>query len=81
MPELPEVETVKNSLKEKLRGKKIKKVTIYYDNIIEYPDVNSFKKEIRNQTINDMLEDPLADQQHILEALSTYYYEHNDRRR
>ena len=54
MPELPEVETVKNSLKEKLLGKKIKKVTIYYDNIIEYPDVISFKKEIRNQTINDM---------------------------
>ena len=54
MPELPEVETVKNSLKEKLLGKKIKKVTIYYDKIIEYPDKFLFEKEICNQTINDM---------------------------
>ena len=37
MPELPEVETVKNSLKPKLVGRKIKNVNIYYENIIEYP--------------------------------------------
>lgn len=33
MPELPEVETVKNSLRNKIIGKKIKDVDIYYDNI------------------------------------------------
>ena len=54
MPELPEVETVKNSLKIKLIGKEIKKVDIYYENIVEYPKVEEFKKEIKNQTINDL---------------------------
>ncbi|MBQ8681505.1 MAG: DNA-formamidopyrimidine glycosylase [Bacilli bacterium] len=54
MPELPEVETVKETLKLKLIGKKITAVDIYHDNIIEYPTVNEFKKQIINQTINDM---------------------------
>ena len=54
MPELPEVETVKNSLKERLLNKKIMSVSIYHDNIIEYPSVDEFKKNIKNQTINDM---------------------------
>ena len=54
MPELPEVETVKESLKLKLTGKKIKKVNILYDNIIAYPKVNEFIKNIENQTINNM---------------------------
>ena len=34
MPELPEVETVKETLKLKLIGKKIKDVKVYYDGII-----------------------------------------------
>ena len=54
MPELPEVETVKNSLKERIIGKKIFDVRVYYDNIIEYPDASSFKKNIKNQVIRDM---------------------------
>ena len=54
MPELPEVETVKNSLKLRLVGKKILDVDIYHNNIIEYPNVDQFKEEIKNQTINDM---------------------------
>lgn len=29
------------------------------------------------QTINDMLSDPSSDRQALLEALSDYYYEHN----
>ena len=33
MPELPEVETVKESLKIKLLNKKIKSMNIYYENI------------------------------------------------
>lgn len=54
MPELPEVETVKETLKKLVIGKKIVNVTINYDNIIEYPVVDTFKKEIINETINDI---------------------------
>ena len=50
MPELPEVETVKNSLKTKLIGRTIKKVRIYHNNIIEYPEVEIFKT---NATLNN----------------------------
>ena len=35
MPELPEVETVKETLKLKIIGKKIKNIDIYYNDIIE----------------------------------------------
>lgn len=54
MPELPEVETVKNSLKKRLINKKIKSVLIVYDNIIEYPSPKEFREEIKNQTINNI---------------------------
>lgn len=54
MPELPEVETVKESLRLKLTGRKIKNVNVIYDNIIAYPKVEDFIKNIKNQTINDM---------------------------
>ena len=54
MPELPEVETVKETLKHKLIGKKIIKVNIYHNNIIEYPDINNFNNNIKGQTINNI---------------------------
>lgn len=54
MPELPEVETVKETLKQKLIGKVIAGVNVYHDNIIEYPTVEEFKSQIVNQRINDM---------------------------
>ena len=54
MPELPEVETVVRGLREKVVGRIIKKVNIYYDNIIEYPDVCSFQEKIKNQKINEI---------------------------
>lgn len=54
MPELPEVETVKEQLKKRLVGKKITKVDIYYSDIIEYPTILEFEKKITNQTIMDM---------------------------
>ena len=54
MPELPEVETVKNSLKKLVLNKKIVNVNVRYNNIIEYPNVEIFKKEIINQTIKDI---------------------------
>ena len=54
MPELPEVETVRKSLKLRLVGKKIMRVRIYHDNIIEYPRVDEFKKDIVNQRIKNI---------------------------
>ena len=54
MPELPEVETVKESLKLKLICKKISNVNILWDNIIAYPSKEEFIKEIRNKTIVDI---------------------------
>ena len=55
MPELPEVETVRQSLKLKLISKKIIDCDIYHDNIIEYPSVLEFKNSIKGQTFRDVL--------------------------
>ena len=55
MPELPEVETVKNTLKKQVLNKRIAYVSIYWDNIIAYPKTCEFKKQIENQKINDIL--------------------------
>lgn len=54
MPELPEVETVKETLKLKLIGKKIKDVKIYYDGIIAYPEAKEFSNQIKNLSIKDI---------------------------
>lgn len=54
MPELPEVETVRKTLKLRLVGKKIIGVDIFHNNIIEYPSVSDFKKEVVGQSINDI---------------------------
>lgn len=54
MPELPEVETVRQILKTKVVGHKIKDVILYYPEIVEYPTSDEFKSKIINQTINDI---------------------------
>ena len=54
MPELPEVETVKNGLKTKVLNKKITNCKVLYEGIIAYPDKENFIKEITNQTINNI---------------------------
>jgi formamidopyrimidine-DNA glycosylase len=54
MPELPEVETVRNTLKPLLVGHTIKSVNVIYDNIIEYPGVKEFKETLINKTIKDI---------------------------
>ena len=54
MPELPEVETVKETLKLKLIEKKIKDVKVYYDGIIAYPEVKEFSKQIKSLPIKDI---------------------------
>lgn len=54
MPELPEVETVKNTLKKLVLNKKINSVNVRYNNIIVSPSVLEFENEIKNQTILDI---------------------------
>lgn len=54
MPELPEVETVKETLKKLVINKKIDKVIIRHNNIIAYPSVEDFSESIKGQTINDV---------------------------
>lgn len=54
MPELPEVETVRRMLKEKVQNRKIINVKIAYPKVIEQPTIEVFEKEIINETIIDM---------------------------
>lgn len=51
MPELPEVETVKETLKNHVIGKVIEEVYIYHNNVIEYPTVGEFKEQIKKEQI------------------------------
>lgn len=54
MPEKPEVITVARKLETKLLNKKILNVEVYHNNMIDYPSVDDFKKNIKNQTIYDI---------------------------
>ena len=54
MPELPEVETVKNGLIKKVKGRKILNCKVLWNGIIAYPDTETFINEIKNETINDI---------------------------
>ncbi|QHS22983.1 DNA-formamidopyrimidine glycosylase [Virgibacillus sp. MSP4-1] len=55
MPELPEVETVKNTLKQIVLGKKVQDVTIKWENIVQYPkEPEAFQEELKGQTIEGM---------------------------
>ena len=54
MPEKPEVITVAKSLERSLIGRKIQKVEVYYENIIAYPKVEAFQKELAEETIEQI---------------------------
>lgn len=54
MPELPEVETVKNTLKKLVLKEKIVDVRVLYPSMIEGLNVDEFINKIRNQTIHDI---------------------------
>ncbi len=54
MPELPEVETVKETLKIKLLGKVITKCEISHLNMIAYPTSDEFKRKVIGQKFNDI---------------------------
>ena len=51
MPELPEVETVRQTLKNFIIGKQIKEIEIPYDQII-VGDAETFASELQGQTIH-----------------------------
>ena len=53
MPEIAEVETVRNTLKKRILGKKIKDVNIIYEKIIE-TDINEFKKILIGNSFKDI---------------------------
>ncbi|MCR6546289.1 DNA-formamidopyrimidine glycosylase [Dehalobacterium formicoaceticum] len=50
MPELPEVETVRRSLEERLLGLQIKKITINHHSVIAAPEVPAFQENLLEQT-------------------------------
>ena len=54
MPELPEVETVKNGLLKKVQGRKITACKVLWDGIIAYPSPKEFVNNIANETIKDI---------------------------
>lgn len=54
MPELPEVETVKETLKLKILNKKIKDINVYYADIIENISVKEFIEKLKDETFNNV---------------------------
>lgn len=54
MPELPEVETVKETLKTQVLHKVIKNVKVYYSNIIAYPNTKEFITQLKNEEIENI---------------------------
>lgn len=54
VPELPEVETIKETLKRQILNRKIRDVRIYLDKIIQEPSIDTFIKQIKGETILDI---------------------------
>lgn len=54
MPELPEVETIKESLKAKILFKKIKEADILCEKLIKYPEKPDFIKNIKDKKIKNL---------------------------
>ena len=55
MPELPEVETVKKTLNEIIKGKVIEDVQIRWENIIQFPkEIEAFRENLKGQKIETL---------------------------
>lgn len=54
MPELPEVETVRQTLKKNILGKTIRDVDVFYEKMIHGCETSVFKNALINQTLNDI---------------------------
>lgn len=55
MPELPEVETVKETLKQRIIGEKIVSVDVFYENIIDSSCRDNFKELLIGEEITNIL--------------------------
>jgi formamidopyrimidine-DNA glycosylase len=55
MPELPEVETIKQELEKAILGKKITEVCVHNPRVIREPSAERFKKELAGVTIKGVL--------------------------
>lgn len=55
MPELPEVETVKETLKNKILNEKIVSVDVFYENMIDESSRSDFKELLIGETFRDIL--------------------------
>ena len=53
MPELPEVETVKETLKARILNEKIVAVDVFYENIIDESSRVNFKELLIGESIRD----------------------------
>ncbi len=54
MPELPEVETVKNELSPKVLGKRITNITLNWDGIVKAPSISQFRHQLVGQIITEI---------------------------
>src|SRR5690554_4018387 len=54
MPELPEVETIKNDLEPNVTGCTIKSVTLLWERMLQQPSKDEFERVIKNQKIIGM---------------------------
>jgi formamidopyrimidine-DNA glycosylase len=54
MPELPEVETVRQTLIPLVVGKTIQDVSVFWPNIVKRPDVPAFIQQLKGQTIREI---------------------------
>ena len=54
MPELPEVETIKNELMPHIIGRKLTGVTLFWDGIVRQPSVTDFRSRLIGQKITGL---------------------------
>jgi formamidopyrimidine-DNA glycosylase len=54
MPELPEVETVKNELSPRVLGERITNITLTWDGIVKEPSVSKFRHQLIGQIITEI---------------------------
>ena len=54
MPELPEVETIKNELSPYVVGHRITDVALLWDGIVRQPSVAEFRSHLLGQTITEV---------------------------
>lgn len=70
MPELPEVETVKNVLRHDIIGKKIKSIDVYYGKIIKNVTIDEFK----NLLVGEEFINIHRIGKHLIFELTKYYF-------